>query len=211
MFISIFKHLQKEIIVFLISAISAYLIFLLFQSIWQSSLDDKQNASNELLNARHRYYTALDNKRTLEEFGSRFTRLQQRGVIGDEQRLNWIDVIEKLTDSDQIPYLKYVIEKRQPVTNPQLLQKFPSLDIFQSKMTLEMELLHEGDLFTVLNTLHHTARGLFDIHSCSIFKKFTQASTLLESSTDRNFTASCILNWYTMQHKTAVIPQVNRS
>lgn len=211
MIFSILKNLQKELSVFLITIAIATAIYLISQSLWQTSVEKKQTAQQTLSQSKYRYYTALDRKRLLKEFEDKYIKLENTGIVGDEQRLNWVDVIEKTTTDNKIPYLKYKIDKQVPVTTPMLTQKYPGISVNKSLMTLEMQLLHEGDLYSVINSLEANAKGLFDIQSCAISRNHTQVESLLDSDTDKNFAAACKLNWYTINKKSVVLPERRRS
>jgi len=207
MILSILKNLQKELSIFLIIIAVSTAIIVISQSWWQSAIEDKQNATNMLDLAKHKYYTALDRKRLLKEFEDKYNQLKSVGIVGDEQRLNWVDVMEKITTEFKIPYLKYRIEKRQTVSSVNIQQKYPGISLYKSPMTLEMQLLHEGDLYTVINNLDKKARGLFDVQSCIISRNFSQTESILDSGIDRNFSAICKLNWYTIQKKAVALPE----
>ncbi len=74
-------------------------------------------------------------------------------------------------------------------------------------MKLDMQLLHEGDLYTILNALQRQTDGLFDTESCTINRNPTSIESLLDSATNKNFSANCEINWYTMQKKAFASPE----
>ncbi|MCW9047270.1 MAG: hypothetical protein OQK46_04255 [Gammaproteobacteria bacterium] len=206
MMMSHLKNLQKELAFFMISIALATLFFVISQSWWQTSYNNKNNAVADLNEAKQRYYTAISQKQLLEKFEEKYKQLQSDGIVGDEQRLNWVDTIENITTLNKIPYLKYKIDKRETVNSNQISQLYPGIQLLKSTMTLEMQLLHEGDLYTVINSLHEKAKGLFDIKSCAIIRNMTQIESLVDSETDKNFSAKCELNWYTMQKNIVALP-----
>lgn len=202
MITSFLKNLQKELATFLISIAVATLLIVVSHSWWQTSYNNKFNAEADLNEAKQRYYTAINQKLLLKEFEEKYEQLISSGIVGDEQRLNWVDTIEKITILNKIPYLKYKIDKRQSLNSNDISQKYPGIELLKSNMTLDMQLLHEGDLYTIINNLHKNAKGLFDIKSCAIIRNITQLESLVDSQTDKNFSAKCELNWYTMQKST---------
>ncbi|VAW68971.1 hypothetical protein MNBD_GAMMA09-1938 [hydrothermal vent metagenome] len=201
MILKIILNSKVEITVFFLTIIISTSMIIISNTIWKSSLEIKNTAKYELDFARDRYHTALNKKRLLLKFEDQYNNLIKSGIVGDEQRLDWIDVLESSVSRFQIPYLKYHIEKISSVKSSNLTQNYAGIDVFKSTMTLEMQLLHEGDLFTVINHLDATAKGLFDIQKCSLIRNPMQSSNLLISTTDRNFSAKCTLNWYTIKEK----------
>ena len=207
MTLDFFKNLHKEVATFLICVAIATIFFVVSQSWWQTSYDNKINAEADLNEAKERYYTAINQKQLLKEFEEKYEQLISTGIVGDEQRLNWVDTIEKITTLNKIPYLKYKIDKRQVFNSNVISQNYPGIDLLKSTMTLEMQLLHEGDLYTIINNLHDKAKGLFDIKSCAIIRNVTEIESLVDSQTDKNFSAKCELNWYTMQKSVVVLTE----
>lgn len=194
-------HLQKELSTFLISIFIASILIVVSNTWLKTAYNNRSDAKAELNVAKNRYYTALQKKHLIKLFATQYNQLKASGIVGHENRLNWVNAIEKITSSNKIPYLKYKINKRQTFTSDELTKNYPGIILFKSNMTLQMQLLHEGDLYNIINSLYKTADGLFDIQSCTIKRKPTQLRSLLKSTTDRNFSAICNLNWYTIQTK----------
>jgi len=206
MTLTYFKNLQKEIAIFLISIVVATILFVVSNSWWHTSYNNKVMASDNLAEAKERYYSAINQKQLLKKFEAQYKKLISSGIVGDEDRLNWVDTIEKITANNKIPYLKYKIDKRQQLNSNEINQKYPGIQLLKSTMSLDMQLLHEGDLYTIINSLHKNAKGLFDIKSCAIVRNTTQVESLVDSQTDKNFSAKCELNWYTMKKGVVTLP-----
>ncbi len=206
MILNILLKSQKEIVLFLLVLLISVIVVVVSQAVWSSSKETLQSAQSDLDYARERYYEAIDRKRLLALYEKKYQELINNGIVGNENRLNWVDVIESATVRFKIPYIKYRIEKRKAVSSVRLSFRYPDIKLFKSSMTLEMQLLHEGDLFNIINHLDKVARGLFDIQSCSISRNYRTEISLLDSTTGKNFTALCKLNWYTMQKQTAITP-----
>lgn len=206
MILETLKSLQKELSFFIISIVISAVIFLIFHSMRQSSIEGAANARVTLQSAKNRYHTALEKKRIYETYKERFDQLVKDGIYGDEQRLNWIDAIEKTANVYKIPYLKYKIEHRVPVSSPELTRNHPGIQLYKSSMDLDMQLLHEGDLYTVINHVEKYANGLFDVQKCALNRNLMENTTLVDSKTGKNFSARCTLNWYTIHKKKQVQP-----
>ncbi len=202
MILTILKNLQKPVVILLLSILICSAIFITFYSLRESHLETMQSTRSSLQSAKARYNSALEQKRVYESYESRFNTLVKNGVFSDENRLNWIDAIETASKRYQIPYLKYKIEKQSTLKSNALSASFPGIDVFKSAMSLEMQLLHEGDLYRFIHGLEASAKGLFDIETCTITRNILLDKTILESRDGKNFTALCTLNWYTIGKKT---------
>ena len=78
-----------------------------------------------------------------------FNKLQERGIIGDEQRLDWVELLKEIRDKHRLIDLRYEIAP-QRMLDGQLGNDFV---FFASSMKLELKLLHEEDLTRLLDDL----------------------------------------------------------
>ena len=196
------KRLQNEIIILLITILVCTLVYGFFDGMKQTAVEVRDMANSQLVQTRSQYNSALQRKQVFEQYEVDFERLKKQAIYGDEQRLNWIDAVDKTAQRYLVPYIKYRIDKQEQLDIPQLAQKFPGIDLFRSRMTLDMQLLHEGDLYTVLNGLDRYSGGLFDIQHCAVTRNLLESQSLTDSPDGKNFAARCQLNWYTMNQRT---------
>lgn len=195
------KPLQKELLIFIVCLLLAATVIFLSYTTLQTARENRTAQQQSLVAAKDRYYLAVERKALLDKFSEPYAELPKKHIVGDENRLSWVDAIETIAEQLQLPYLKYRIEKREQLDNKTLAKAFPGLDVFYSSMTLEMQLLHEGDLYRLLHQLQNSAEGLFDIQRCSMHQNNAVRTTVLESGTSKNFSSVCVLNWYTLQAK----------
>lgn len=209
MIIDQLKPLKKELIFLTISVLISAIILIAFYTHWQSSTDNLISAQSSLASAKSRYYSALKKIDLLKQYEQPFELLKRSGIYAEENRLNWVDAVETSAIKSQAPSVKYKIHEQKQLSSTKLSSKYPGIDILSSKMKIEMQLLHEADIYRVLNGIGENATGLFDIHSCAISRNLGTSDNVLESETDENFSAICYLNWYSIQKK--VFTPVRRS
>lgn len=209
--LSIIKNLKKELSIFLFTV--AFCALIVFTSIFlhDSSLNIKNDALNKFNSATNRYNTSIDRKKLLEQFENKYLKLKKQGIVGIENRLHWIDVLENISTNHKIPYMKYSIDQQTKLKSKKLSSAYPGIDIFQSSMSLKMQLLHEGDLFSILNNLEQKANGLFDVQSCAISKNKTASDSIINSKSNLNYSSICRLNWYTVTKKSVALPKRRKS
>jgi hypothetical protein len=169
-------------------------------SISRQEADEGLQRAQRLRDAAHSRYAHVDNeKRDIRNFQQRYVELSQRGLIGEERRLEWVDAIRQVQDELQLPPLSYEIDPQQPVR----LEAALDLGDYQlrgSRMRLHMELLHEMDLFDFLAGLH--ARGFFAAQDCTLKRLATANGTQpvdgASAPLANTLGADCTLNWITM-------------
>lgn len=142
-----------------------------------------------------RRYLALDEEESLiNEYYPRFTELHNNGVIGREQRLNWIEVLRSTAGEMKLPKLNYHIDSRG-IYEPEYTINTGKFDLHSSKMNLQAELLHEGDLFRIFDALDRRAKGLYSPTRCS-FKISGEVEVRARAP---NINVDCELEWYTIK------------
>jgi hypothetical protein len=125
-----------------------------------------------------------------------YRALADKGVIGEERRLDWIERIAAIKTTHRLYDIHYEIAEQRRLDNPA-----SETELMMSKMVLTMPLLDEEDLFGLLRDMRAANRDYFQVKSCSI----TRAAVL----TDRRvlaptLNATCELDFYTIREKTAV-------
>ncbi|MDX2463419.1 MAG: hypothetical protein QNK31_02805 [Porticoccus sp.] len=130
-----------------------------------------------------------------EQFNSDYRKYEAKGFLNEEHRLIWIETLEKTANRLGLRDLRYRISPRQESTNQNLIQS-PNLTLFESKLTLESELAHEGDLVNLVADLAQLNSGLFVVDSC----KITRVDLTATLAFSNNFQAVCDMHCYTASY-----------
>jgi len=189
------KILRGSIIIFVLSiTVSGSLAYGAFYFQRQMQLEFNR-ANAEFHTISNRYLAVDEEEKLIRSYLPRFVELYQSGVIGDEQRLNWIEILRSAGDEIRLPSLSYQIDSQQVFT-PAFPLTMGNYRLYSSTMLLNMQLLHEGDLFRIIEALNENAKGSYSLSSCTI----TQSSTEISDSPNAsNITARCELLWYTIR------------
>lgn len=150
----------------------------------------------EIRKWKNRIDEANRNNQILVDHEDNFYRLKNRAVIGEENRLSWVEVIQRVANERGLSSVKYNIASQELDKHENLKSGFAGIDVFHSVMSLDMKLMHEGDFFAVLDALKKDARGLFVVDRCDI--ELLNPGVIPASATE-NIRAICDLSWYTMK------------
>lgn len=90
--------------------------------------------------------------------------IRERGLIGDEHRLDWIRLIDEIRDSGRVAALDYQFGTPQAIDTDGVTD----YRFRRSGMQLHMRLLHEGDFLFVLAQLRERASALIRMRSCRL-------------------------------------------
>ena len=148
---------------------------MLTQRLVQKAAGEQQAAAAERVSAQSKLDRATDEERDIRDRLVDYRKLLDRGVIGEEQRLNWVDRIGEIKTARKLFDVRYSIDVREPVDYPGLAGA-GDVELMASPMKLEMSLLHEEDLFRFLDDLRGALSAYVVVKSCSLQRSQRAAS-----------------------------------
>lgn len=163
-----------------------------------------QRLTGERDAARSEYLDAENRDRLIAEYHARYLTLRRQGMIGTENRLDWVETVRATARRLQLPKLQYQIMPRESFTLASLAE-YPGVALYASRMKLDMELLHEGDLAAVISGLDRASPGAMHVESC-VIRRLADAPEVRVLSP--NLSATCELMLFTMQPGTAATGEV---
>lgn len=121
-----------------------------------------------------------------------FNKLQTRGVIGEELRLEWVELLQNIRDKRRLLDLQYEIAPQRA------LDAAPDngFAFYASSMTTQLKLLHEEDLLRFLGDLRQQAKALIQIKSCNV-ERLPRGSS--ENGIPAQLQAECQIDWITLR------------
>ena len=127
----------------------------------------------------------------IREKAALFNALKDRGVIGEEQRLEWVELLKEIRERHRLIELRYEIAPQQP------LEKTPAgnLTLYASTMKLQLSLLHEEDLIRLLDDLRRQARALVQTRRCDV-SRIPRSGP--ENTLKGFLQAECLIDWVTL-------------
>jgi len=153
-----------------------------------------QQARSRLAVARDEYRSALEADSILNKSQQRYQRLRQRGFIGDEPRLVWIESLRAAGREHHLYNLQYNLHQRRSaqLTGAEPTQHY---QLYTSAMQLQLELAHEVDLLGYFSDLARRRPAVYRVRGCSMKPLFTETGIALGAA---NVSAKCELYWYTV-------------
>ncbi len=141
--------------------------------------------------ARAQANQADTERREIQDFQPKYMQLRQRGLIGEERRLDWVDYLQTIQRKRHLGSIAYDIAAQQTFeVEPPVLSG--ELKLRGSKITVKLDLLHEMDLFNFLTDLKTYV--LYVPQSCNM----TRVNTTTEDPLATHINAECTLYWLTM-------------
>ena len=157
-----------------------------------------QQAVSTLRSTHQLYRNIVNDLELLEQYRSLYTDYKNSGLVGEERRLSWIESLESTNNVLRLPTLTYSLHPQEKFERPgfKLLR---GVEVNSSPMDLTMGLLHEEDLFALLEGLRLSIRNLFTVDSCSIDRQVGIDRSL--DTRRANLVSKCTLRWVTIDAK----------
>lgn len=133
--------------------------------------------------------TKLRQVRTEEEEiknrGALFLRMQEQGILGEEKRLDWTELLQDIQRRLRIPDMSYEFSPQKPLEG----SSNDGYAFFVSPMKLHLRLVHEEDLLNFLVGVQSDAKALVLTRSCNVVR----------SAGVGQLAADCELTWITVR------------
>lgn len=142
-----------------------------------------------------RLLRATDEEREIQARLVDYQNLRARGVLGEERRLDWVETIKQIKLDRRIYDVRYSIEPRRTLDLPGVRPE-PGIDLLMSRVRLEASLLHEGDLFDLLDDLRSRLAPVVVVRSCSMGR--TERSRV-ETGSGARLKADCVIDLVTIR------------
>lgn len=167
----------------------------------QKYANDAQNArlaaQQQLTDARNKLNAARDDQVNMSTYTKEYSAIQRREIIGEEQRLNVIEGLEAMRKSNRVVDLKYAIAPQQPYKPAPALDS-GNFDLRLSAMTLQFELLHEGQLINFFDSMRRDMNGWFILEKCTLERNPGSAQNDAPAA---QLKADCAGGWLTMKNR----------
>lgn len=192
--INIPQPIRSALFLFVAVLMFSAAIIVVSDSYLKHAYDGRESEKRAMRIWKNKIDGSRESNRIIDEYERSYLKLVNNNIVGEEDRLDWIENIQSIANARNMPSVKYNLSSQKPVENKIGQHSAQGLRIYRSSMKLDMQLAHEGDIFAMLNTLQDRAKGLFSVDRCDIAK-----STQANPDGNLNMTAHCELGWYTFK------------
>jgi hypothetical protein len=151
-------------------------------------------AETTLEDIQGRLSRAREEEQDLKRKIARFGELAARGLIGQEQRLHWVESMRRIRQARKLFDLQYEIA---PQRHLDAAPDAGGFAFMASSMQLSMQLLHEEDLLGFLGELRASVNAHLRIRRCEVERlpRGPEEGSVLEPQ----LKARCELDWITLR------------
>lgn len=120
---------------------------------------DRRHIAERLLRIAHE-------EREVRDHVELYQRLKDLRILGEERRLEWVEALTRIRAEHELLDLRYQVERQKVLKT--LPGSSAGLDLRSSSMTVELALLHEGDLLRFLGDLRASGNAYYSVRHCTI-------------------------------------------
>lgn len=192
------KVLQKNGIIFIVVALLSYGLYYGVSSFSKRVSGDFAKQERAYSKAQSQYQLAEKNRTLYKQYLTDYRKYLDKGLIGEEKRLSWIEELEAINKNMALPKLSYSIEPRVEAELQHIKNRNKKIEMNVSQMEIQAGLLHEGDFLKLFSTLEKNAAGFFSLKECTLQSRFNNK---IKQYSPRNayLDVNCVLDWLTVK------------
>lgn len=158
----------------------------------ETALYTQQNLLNQ---ARQKYQSSGLEKETIMQYLPAYNDLLASGFIGEERRIEWIETLRQIHHQHKLFSIDYSIGLQENYKTP-FLSNLGAFVLHRSVMKLNLDMLHEGDLLTLLDGLQEQSTP-FIVRECEISRPI--GALINSRNVSANLKAACEIDWLTLR------------
>ena len=199
-----FLHIKWSLLIFLLALGAGSAIIMASENFIAQAQHDQRNAQRQLNETRHQLATAEEDREKMKTYTLEYESLLKHNIIGDDQRLDWIEGLDRIHKQNQAlgsVEFEYSIAPQKTYT-PAPPVDSGNFELNRSDMTLHFALLHEEQLMILFDTLRTDFNGWFILDHCAL-ERSTNPPEKDDYGVAEQLKAECTGGWLTLKNRNA--------
>ena len=188
-------YLRRPLIILVVAVLISVAVVVVGYQYEEVQHEEYQTALSTLRSTHKLYSSIVNDIDLLEQYRSLYNEYKASGLVGQERRLSWIESLESTNQVLRLPTLGYSLNPQETFVRPGFLLK-RGVSVMSSPMDLNIGLLHEEDMFALLEGLRLSIQNLFTVDSCSISRQKPVGQSL--DTRQSNLQSNCSIRWVTI-------------
>ena len=117
--------------------------------------------------AQERVSRVAEEEREIRDDLVYYEQMRQRGIVGEQSRLDWIESITRIKNARKLFEIRYNFDAQRPLDYPGIVAT-STAELVVSRLKLDMLLLHEGDLLNFLADLQADIKAHVSVRNCTV-------------------------------------------
>ena len=193
-----FPLMRRSILAICASALVSAVILYGSSEYAESAQNDRRNAQTLLNDARNHLATARQDQENMAIYAGEYGALIEQKIIGDDQRLDWMEGLEKIRLKNPVTGFHYHIAPQKIYASQPPIDS-GNFDIRYSEMKLQFDLLHEAQLLNFFDALRTDIKGWYQLEGCTMQRAGGEDG----QTTATRLKAECSGGWITLKNRSA--------
>lgn len=190
--------LKRTLVFFIIAVLACAALIILGMQFEKAGYENYKKGEANLRTTHKLYENMVNDIDLLEQFTVKFNDYKSTGLIGGERRLSWIESLESTNAVLRLPTLSYNLQSQEGFVRSGL-KVGRNVLVNSSPMALKMSLLHEEDLFALIEGLSSSISNLFSVDSCELVITGSVGKSF--ATKQANLNADCVIRWVSIDVK----------
>jgi len=191
-----FPLIRQSVLAVCASAIISTVILYSSGKYAESTQNDRRSAQTMLNDARNRLTTARQDQQNMAIYADEYGALIEQKIIGDDQRLDWIEGLEKIRLKNLVTDFRYNIAPQKIYASQPPIDS-GNFDIRYSEMKLQFDLLHEAQLLNFFAALRTDIKGWYQLEGCTLQRTGNENGQTAATQ----IKAECSGGWITLKNR----------
>lgn len=162
----------------------------------ENAQESRRNALRLLNETQNRLAVARQDQENMLVYSGEYSTLEEHKVMGDEQRLDWVEGFEKLRQQNLVADFRYnIAPQKNHAAIP--VSESGNFHVRYSEMKLQFDLLHEAQLLNFFDALRDQMKGRYQLEGCTLQRDNAEANGL------SRLKAECSGGWITLKNRSA--------
>lgn len=167
----------------------------------QSAQNERNSAKNRLNDAHDRLAAASQDQENMAIYAGEYGALLERNIIGDDQRLDWMEGLEQLRQKNLVADFRYRIAPQKNYASQPPIDS-GNFEIHYSEMKLQFDLLHETQLLNFFAALRTDIKGRYQLENCTLQRHGATGTKDPDHPTATAYLkAECSGGWITLKNR----------
>lgn len=142
-----------------------------------------------------RLASASEEEREIKANLQQYQALAARGVVGEENRLDWVDTVTAIKNERRLFDISYSIEPQKALDYPGFGPD-GGVKFMVSRVKMKLLLLHEEDLLNFISDLARRGKPYLSVRNCDVQRESRAGGTTLAP----RLRAECVFDLITITH-----------
>jgi type II secretory pathway pseudopilin PulG len=197
--ISDFVRIRWSLLFLVLAVLAAIATATISRGLVSRAQAEQRQLTEQQRTVRARLGHAQEEEQELRKKISLYQQLLDHGIVGQEERLGWVEQIARIKTARRLLDVQYELSPQKSMSDAVLPGGAVAGDyeFMASTMRLQMSLLHEDDLLGFITDLRRAVHAHLLVRDCAV----ERTAPIGAGGVSAQLKATCTIDWVTLREK----------